>query len=112
MKFAIRTAALIVMMACAGCNTVPEGQPDASAKTMDRNAIRDAAKEFCVRRVVKENNMSMEAASNGCGCYASRTASQMSRQDITDFRDKGYFNDATAKRAMLALELCNVPKPN
>lgn len=112
MTIGFRTAALALMLACAGCNTVPEGQPDSSAKSMDRAAIRDAAKDYCVRRVVKENNMSMEQASTGCGCYASRTVSQMGRQDIADFREKGYFNEATAKRALLALDLCNVPKPN
>ena len=112
MKFALRTTALVLMLACAGCNTVPEGQPDATAKSMDRNAIRDAAKDFCVRRVVKENNMAADAAASGCGCYANRTVTQMSKQDVSDFRDKGYFNEATAKRALLALDLCNVPKPN
>lgn len=112
MNLGFRSAALVLMLACAGCNSVPEGQPDATAKSMDRNGIRDAAKDYCVRRVVKENNMSMEQATTGCTCYANRTVSQMSRQDITDFRDKGYFNENTSKRALLALELCNVPKPN
>ena len=108
----LRSAALLVMLACAGCNSVPEGQPDATAKSMDRTAIRDAAKDFCVRRLVSENQMTLDAASRGCSCYANRTTSQMSKQDVADFRDKGYFNEATRQRALLALDLCHVPKPN
>jgi hypothetical protein len=111
MTLGFRSAALILMLALAGCNTVPEGQPDASAKSMDRNSIRDAAKDYCIRRVVKENNLSLDQATTGCGCYANRTVSQMSRQDVVDFREKGYFNEGTSKRALLALDLCNVPKP-
>jgi hypothetical protein len=108
----LRYTALALMLVCAGCNTVPEGQPDASAKSMDRTAIRDASKDFCVRRLVKENGMTIDSATPGCTCYANRTTSQMSKQDVNDFREKGYFNESTRNRALLALDLCNVPKPN
>lgn len=105
----MRVAGLVLMLAVAGCNTV--GEPDPSSKTMSREDLRNTTKDFCVRRVTKENNMSTEAAEKGCGCYASRTVNSLNKAEFAAFRDQGYFNDSAREKALTSLDICRVPRP-
>lgn len=105
----MRVAGLVLMLAVAGCNTVTE--PDPSAKTMSRDELRVTTKEFCIRRVTKENNLSAEAAEKGCGCYASRTVGSLNKAEFAAFRDQGYFNDSAREKALTSLDICRVPRP-
>jgi hypothetical protein len=56
-------------------------------------------------------NTTREAVHTPCSCYAKGTVNAMTKAEIEDFRNTGYFNDTAREKALGFIDKCGLRRP-
>jgi hypothetical protein len=97
--------------ALASGTTAPLPPPDPTAANLSPAQIRERAYDACLVTQAKVMATPRETLREPCRCYARRTIAAMTQDEITAFRQTGYFNDSARGKALEALDACNLRRP-
>jgi hypothetical protein len=92
--------------------SAPLPPPDPTAKNLSPSQIQQRALNACVRtQGPLMTGVGPSELRNRCSCYARGTVRGMSKAEIQDFRDTGYFNDTTRAKALAQIDKCGLRRP-
>jgi hypothetical protein len=104
-------AACLATSALAGASSNALPPPDPTAKNLSAYEISLRAFDACLITQSRLQNTTREAVHSACSCYAKQTIAKMSKQELQDFRDTGYFDDTTRVKALEAIDSCKLKRP-
>jgi hypothetical protein len=97
------------VFAGASTNALPPADPTAANLTPYEIKLR--AFDACQVTQAHLMETTREAVHTPCSCYATRTVDAMSKEELADFRNTGYFNDTTREKALKSLDHCKLKRP-
>jgi len=96
-------------MAGSGSGFLPE--PDPALRNATPAQIRDRAEEACVVLQADLMDVPQELVRDPCRCYARRTVSRMTKEELEDFRRTSVFNASARAKALESLDACRLKRP-
>ncbi len=96
-------------LAASGSGFLPE--PDPALRNATPAQIRERAEEACIVLQADLLDVPQELVREPCRCYARRTVSKMSKDEIEDFRRTSVFNATTRQKALESLDACRLKRP-
>jgi hypothetical protein len=103
--------ALAPVAALAGASSQNIPPVDPTAKNLTPYMISLRAFDACLIVQSRLQNTTREAVHTPCSCYAKLTIKNMTKEELDAFRDTGYFNETTRRKALEALDSCKLPRP-
>lgn len=102
-------AAFVITLAVAGCQGVPaDYKPDPKLKTESVAALKARVVKACVVTQRAKASLTTPELQRSCGCYAGRTFSALSQEELGFYRENGYFNDSARGKGEAALTACKL----
>jgi hypothetical protein len=86
-------------------------QPDPALKTASIPELRSRVSQACAITQARLQGVTEISLSRKCDCYAGRTMRALSADEVQAYRDTGVFNDSAREKALLALDVCKLPRP-
>lgn len=95
--------------AASSSTTLPP--PDPTAKNLTPYMIQLRAFDACLITQSQLLGTTREAVHTPCSCYAKGTVNAMTKDEIQDFRDTGYFNDSAREKGLSFIDKCKLKRP-
>jgi hypothetical protein len=96
----------------AASNMPTQYQPDPALKTESVSQLRARVSQACAITQAKlQSEASASSLNRACDCYAGRTMRSLSPEEVQAYRDTGVFNDTARAKALAALDVCKLPRP-
>jgi hypothetical protein len=108
---AVLATAISVSVAMAAGGSAPLPPPDPTAKNLSPYRIQLRAFDACQHNQARLMNTTREAVHTPCSCYAKGTVNAMTKAEIEDFRNTGYFNDTARDKALGFIDKCGLKRP-
>lgn len=96
-------------LAASGSGFLPE--PDPALRNATPAQIRDRAEEACIVLQADLMDVPQEIVREPCRCYARRTVSRMSKEELDEFRRTSVFNATARQKALESLDTCKLKRP-
>lgn len=107
----LRTALLATGLAfvLTACQGVPaDFKPDPKLKTESVGALKARVARACVISQRAKSSATTGVLETGCGCYAGKMFSAMSKDEVSFYRANGYFADSARPKGQAALAACKL----
>ena len=102
-------ATIALVLALASCQGVPaDYKPDPKMKTESVAALKSRVVKACVVTQRAKASLSTPELQKSCGCYAGKTFGAMSKEEVSFYRENGYFNDSARNKGETALTACKL----
>jgi hypothetical protein len=96
----------------AASNTPTQYQPDPALKTESVAQLRARVSQACsITQARLQSGVSQASLSRNCDCYAGRTMRSLNADELQAYRDTGVFSDTAREKALSALDVCKLPRP-
>lgn len=105
----VATMSATSVFAAAGPAPLPP--PDPTAKNLSPYRIQLRAFDACQHSQARLMNTTREAVHTPCSCYAKGTVNAMTKAEIEDFRNTGYFSDSARDKALGFIDKCGLRRP-
>ncbi|MFC0283229.1 hypothetical protein ACFFJB_06345 [Camelimonas abortus] len=113
-KFVLAAAGLFAAtsaFAAANPGTAQLPPPDPTAARLTPYEITLRAFDACLITQSRLQGVTREAVHSPCSCYARRTVSAMTKEELDAFRRTGYFNDSAQAKGLEAIDYCKLKRP-
>lgn len=114
LTLAVATGAVAVATgALAGASSTPTQPyvPDPALQTAPRSDLEGRVRRACLITQAKLQNVAESTLERPCGCYATRTIRSFDREEMANYRTRGYFDDTGRDKALAALDACKLRRP-
>lgn len=98
-------------LALAAAGPAPLPEPDPRTRNMTRYQIQLRTFDACLIVQSRLQSTTREAVHSPCSCYATRTVSAMTREEISFFQQNSVFNDSTREKALRNIDACRLQRP-
>ncbi len=102
---------MLSVAAQAASSPAPLPPPDPTAKNLSVYRIQLRAFDACLVTQSRLMGTTREAVHSACSCYAKGTVNAMTKDELQNFRDTGYFDDSTRAKALGFLDSCKLKRP-
>ena len=85
--------------------------PDPALQTAPRSDLELRVRRACLITQAKLQRVEESSLERPCGCYATRTVRSFDREELSNYRTRGYFDDTGRAKALAALDACKLRRP-
>jgi hypothetical protein len=109
-------AGLIVAAACGevlAAGTAPQqAAPNPALRNATPYVLSLKVFDQCLLVQSRLMGTTREAVHTPCSCYAKKTIAEMTKAELDDLRNNGYFNDSAREKALRNIDGCKLKRPN
>lgn len=105
-------AALAPSPAPAGASPAPfDYVPNPALRNATPAQLQERVRAACIATQAKVQGVAETEVGTGCACYARRTMSAFDREELANYRTRGYFDDTGREKALAATAACGLKRP-